>query len=275
MRLSLINILYGVLLLCASCEDKVDLHVPPLQKPVYAVHGILTNELEYVRVYVTQVQTNANEEPIPVKNATVYVYVKLQGNGNGPAQTITFVEDSMHSGVYVSTQKYRGVVNRDYILHVLIDTMDITATARMIPISELSSFSYYKVEDSQEMYALPEQFWSQEQAMWEIDLNWDSTNTCDTCKAKTYLYTLHGIDVGQVLAPNKQRILFPRKTIAIRKKYALTDEHANYIRGILLETQWNGGYFDEQASNPTTNLSHGVQGYWGACMVLSDTVVIE
>lgn len=275
MQLNLGNILILLLLICASCEDKITLQLPELKHDTYAIYGIITNELENVEITVHKLSKNTPTSPLAISNATVYIESVPKGIGQGQKQTIACSEDTTQPGTYTTNIKTRAVLNKSYTLHVLIDTMHITATADMGPITAMPELAYYPAPSQNGMYRLPRQIWSQEQAMWELYLDWNSTQTCDTCYARTYLYTLNSVDVGQMLAPKKQEIEFPSHTKIIRKKYSLSDHHAEFIRGVLLETQWNGGYFDEQPANPTTNLSHGAVGYWGACMVLSDTIVVQ
>jgi len=273
MRLNLSNIVV-LLLIFVSCEDVIDLKLPPMKQDVYVVSGLITNELDFVTVSVTQISKHTGVN-VPVSHAIVFIESESMGNGEGVMQRIDFVEDSLNPGMYVSDRRVRAVINRNYTLNVHIDTMHITATAYMEPITNMLPVSYYKVASEEGIFALSDEQWSEEQAMWKFSLNWDFNHTCDTCKAQMFAYSLQSVDVAQLLSPKKQKVVFPLSTQIIREKYSLTKEHAEYVRGLLLETQWNGGYFDEQPANVSSNFSHGVLGYWGACMVLRDTTVVQ
>jgi hypothetical protein len=81
--------------------------------------------------------------------------------------------------------------------------------------------------------------------------------------------------VAEEFGPAKQEIWFPAGTTLIRKKYSLTKSHQEFIRSLLIETEWRGGLFDMEQGNVLTNFSHGTRGWFAACMVISDTNIVE
>ena len=50
---------------------------------------------------------------------------------------------------------------------------------------------------------------------------------------------------------------------------------AAYLRALLMETEWQGGAFDEASANLPTNITNGGLGYFAVCGVLADTLVAE
>jgi hypothetical protein len=81
--------------------------------------------------------------------------------------------------------------------------------------------------------------------------------------------------VNNIFGPAKDTIYFPAGTKIIRRKYSLSKEHQDFIRTLLIETEWRGGIFDVQQGNVLTNISNGARGFFAACMVLSDTTVVK
>jgi len=71
-----------------------------------------------------------------------------------------------------------------------------------------------------------------------------------------------------IFAPNLEKLTFPPGTVITERKYALTDEHAAFIRAVLLENTWQGGFFNTASADIPTNLSEGAKGYFGACGVV-------
>jgi hypothetical protein len=109
-------------------------------------------------------------------------------------------------------------------------------------------------------------------AMYEVQLDWSSVpgyenQNPDSCKAKVYYYTLPTLDVSELFAPGIEKVTFPAGTVIIERRYSLTDEHAAFLRAVLLETTWQGGYFNTASANIPTNLSTGAMGFFGACGV--------
>jgi len=117
-------------------------------------------------------------------------------------------------------------------------------------------------------------------AMYEILLDWSTAagyeaQNPDSCKAKLYYYTLPTIDVSEVLAPTLERITFPAGTVITEKRYSLTSEHAGFIRAMLLETTWQGGFFNTAPANVITNMSTGAVGFFGACGVVEKSETVK
>jgi hypothetical protein len=117
-------------------------------------------------------------------------------------------------------------------------------------------------------------------AMYEIQIDWSEVPGYealphDDCFATLYYFSLPSIDVNELFAPEAEKILFPKGTKIIEKKYSLSEEQATFYRTLLLETNWKGGYFDVAPANITTNLSGGALGFFGVSQVIADSVVVE
>jgi hypothetical protein len=115
--------------------------------------------------------------------------------------------------------------------------------------------------------------------MMEVNYNWSAdpvySNMVDTDHASEVFYSLKDIDAGKIFAPEKQVILFPHKTVVIRTKYSLNEQHQQFVRSLLLETEWRGGVFDAEQGNVPTNFRNGIRGWFAVCAVVSDTTVFE
>jgi hypothetical protein len=51
--------------------------------------------------------------------------------------------------------------------------------------------------------------------------------------------------------------------------------YAEFLRGMLSETDWRGGVFAVLPGNARTNLSEGALEYFTAAEVIRDTVVVQ
>ena len=120
---------------------------------------------------------------------------------------------------------------------------------------------------------------SQDASMMEVYYDWSATPEYCTlygyCDASEVYYTLDNIDAEKIFAPDRQIIPFPEKTRIIRRKYSLSAAHQEFLRALLLETEWRGGLFDAEQGNVPTNFSHGIRGWFGACMVETDTTLFK
>ena len=90
-----------------------------------------------------------------------------------------------------------------------------------------------------------------------------------------FYYTLDVIDVNQIFAPDKEEIIFPKGAKFFRRKYSLSEKHQEFLRSLLSETDWRGGFFDVAQGNVKTNLSSGAVGFFAVSMVQTDITVVD
>jgi len=119
-----------------------------------------------------------------------------------------------------------------------------------------------------------------ESALYLIESDWTELTGFDTIpperkRTLSYFYTLNTVDANELFAPAKEAVYFPKGTKISMKKYSLTDEHAEFMRSMLFETEWTGGLFDANHANVKTNLSEGALGFFGACSVYSRYFIVD
>ncbi|MEZ5145746.1 MAG: hypothetical protein R2759_01340 [Bacteroidales bacterium] len=155
-----------------------------------------------------------------------------------------------------------------------------TASTYMIPIAAPNQPTFQFVPDTglyQIQWNNPE-YSPFETAMYEADISWGHlpayTNDSLT-KARLTFYTLNTIDVSYIIFPqDKEEVYFPYGSIAILKN-TLTDEYALTPAPSFAETEWQGSIFEDARGNLPSNISNGGLGYFSACSVIADTVVVE
>lgn len=255
------------ILMFTSCEEQTDWDLHTTNNDFIVVDGIITNELKVQTITLTKPVTDINKKPQPVSGATVLVSSDLL--------TYTFIEDSSRPGVYYSEKPFIGVRNKTYSLLITSENKAYTSKAELAPPVDLFKIPEYQKNETDNKYSftsVPVPYFPVLPAMFEIQLDWSSapgyeTTSPDLCKAKLYYYTLPTIDVSEVFAPGIEKISFPSGTIITERRYSLTDEHAAFLRALLLETTWQGGYFNTATANIPTNISAGAMGFFGACGV--------
>ncbi len=254
-----------MLFLEISCEEKTSWELQQADTfPV--VDCILTNELKQQEVRLYRSAEKLNEFPSGISGAVIAV--------SDGRQIVIFTEVFSEPGKYISSIPFRATVGIEYRLTVTLDGRTDTAYAEMTGISPPEAIdiapkdSFYRViyHDSPDA------------SMMEVYYDWsampDFCAVYGHCEASEVFYTLDNIDAEKIFAPDRQIISFPKKTRIIRKKYSLNPAHQEFIRALLLETEWRGGLFDAEQGNVPTNFGEGMRGWFGACMVLSDTTLI-
>ena len=139
--------------------------------------------------------------------------------------------------------------------------------------------SYYQVSENPSLYEL--RFTgSDAPSMMKLEMDWSHLPAYDTLSDERNHAVIYGyyfdaltVDVNELFSPAQDRVFFPPGTRVTITKESLSDGYAEYLRGMLSETAWNGGLFDVKPGDPFTNLSRGALGYFAATSVLRDSVI--
>ena len=251
-----------LLLFLVSCEEKTTWDLQSSE--IFAVADcILTNELKPQVLKLYRSSEKLNELSAGISGAAVEI--------NDGRQIVNFVEDDTEKGKYLSAVPFRATAGIIYRLTISLGAKADTAYTEMTGIAPLDDID---IAPKDSLYRLVYHE-SQDASMMEVYYDWsDMPDFCSkygACEASEVFYTLDNIDAEKVFAPDRQIISFPEKTRIIRRKYSLGPAHQQFIRALLLETEWRGGLFDAEQGNVPTNFSHGIRGWFGACMVVADT----
>ena len=260
--------------LAISCVKETDWK---LQGPVpgkLVVDAVITDEVKTQEVYLSMPAAQLNQPAIPFTGAVVLI--------SNEDSTWTLTESKTVPGCYLTPSWFVSRLGKNYALVISKEGKIFSGKAKMLPVKPFTELRYLKDEDTGQYYIdwVANAFSSQDASMWEVLINWsgvpgyeqaDSLHT----HARLLFYTLPTLDVSEVFAPRMETTLFPAGAIINERRYSLTPEHAEFIREMLLETNWTGGLFSVAPANVVTNISNGALGFFGACSVyeLSLTVV--
>lgn len=262
-----------LILLLTSCEEQTSWDLQPGNNDFLVVDGIITSELKTQTISILRPVSNINESAQPVSGATILV--------SSNELVFAFHEDTLHPGIYKSDIPFQGIKNQTYSLLITFESRVYSAKTMMSGEINFSLIGYEKsgVENKFRMSKTQNNYSPTNPAMFEIQLDWSNVSgyanlNPDSCKAKLYYYVLPTLDVSEVFTPGIEKVSFPVGTLITERRFSLTSEHAAFIRAVLLETSWQGGFFNTATANVPTNLSSGAKGFFGACGVseLTDTV---
>jgi hypothetical protein len=258
-----------ILLLFLGCEEPVDWNIDHGALDVIVVEGMLTNELKSHSIKLSKTIQVLNEIPRPASGAFVAV--------RADNQVIVFQEFPQGSGVYYS-DTLQAVINKTYQLYVNYQGKEFTASAEMVPVGPLKPLSFQLADESNALYSINFQD-SNEPSIKEYWISWGhlpgfEETPLEESLARSFHYTLSSLDVNQAFSPEKEKVQFPAGTIILRRKYSLSDDHQEFLRTFLSETEWRGSVFDIQKGNVLTNLSAGALGYFAVSSVVSDTTIV-
>lgn len=264
---SALNILFLLaMLLLVGCEEEIELDIDYQLLDTYIVEATITNEFKAHEVYIHQGTHELNGESQAVSGAEVIIYC--------PLDTFSFTEDSEEPGKYLS-DPFITATGVDYTLVFTHEGFTDSSTAMAIAVSALDDITIAKVDSLYRYYFAG----STTPCKMEVQYNWQLDEVFTTyygaARAKEYFYELNNIDVPTIFEPTKQYIKFPVGTTVIRRKYSLSENHQEYLRHLLLETEWRGGIFDVEPGNIPSYFANGSLGFFAACMVVGDTLVVS
>jgi len=262
-----------LVLFLTSCEKQSDWDLQIANNDFIVVDGIITNALQIQTITISKPVNQLNEKSEPVSGATVLI--------SSNQETYAFHESLTIPGTYLSDKFFAGIRNKTYSLLITSGKKVYTSKALLAPPAEFVFLKYKLVSGNKYQITTVSLTYNPDKAaMYEIRLDWSSApgyeNTnADSCKAKLYYYTLPTLDVSEVFAPAIEKVTFPAGTVITERRYSLTEDHAAFIRALLLETTWQGGFFNTASANVPTNMSEGAMGFFGACGVVEKTEVVK
>jgi len=248
-----------------SCEEQIAWDMDESISPRIVVEGVLTNKsiLNYVKLSLPQ--KDPNSAPVMLRNANVAI-ISSQGNH--------LLEETVDTpGFYKPESDITGVLGTAYRLYIEVGGYEfLSDIVWLTPVSQMEEFRYYEIASLPGHFIINPQD-EGEPSYTEYKVSYPNPEVAeDTLHRLFYTFTLRTIDVNQFFKPGAERLIFPGDAMVIRTKYSMAPAHERFIRGLLSETEWSGGWFDVMPGNLQTNMSQGAVGYFGACSVLSDTV---
>jgi len=253
-----------VLLSFLSCEKQVDWSLQNEQSDLIIVDGMITNEMKSHEIKLSYPVTQLNETPKPVSGATVLI--------SDEDSTYHLTEQPVGSGIYKTASYFIGQVGNHYTLLINYNGKIYSAKTTLIQGYVFNPLQYVQIGNNGLYHItwIANAYDAENFAMYEILLDWSGVPGYqgvdpDSCRSRLLYYTLPTIDVSQVFAPVVEKQYFPAGTIITENRYTLTREHAEFIRALLSETNWQGGLFDSEHANIPTNLSDGAIGFFSAC----------
>ncbi|MCX6303467.1 MAG: DUF4249 family protein [Bacteroidetes bacterium] len=237
------------------------------------VDATITDEVKTHTIKLTYPVSGLNQAPAPVAGAGVLI--------SNEDSTWQLVENPANSGIYCTAPSFFSRLQKNYTLLISAGNRVYTAKTTMAGGAEFKELKYSRNSATNLYYVdwVANAFSTAQPAMWELLIDWSGVSGYEqldslATHARMLFYTLPTLDVSEVFAPQMQSVFFPAGTIITERRYSLTPAHAEFIREMLLETNWTGGLFTVAPANVGTNMSDGAFGYFGACAVTQLSVTV-
>ena len=264
-----------ILFFFSGCEKKINWPLKGEPGKLVVVDGIITGQPAKTQVLtLTFPVSELNARPAPVTGAILQI--------SDEDSVFHMTESPAGSGVYHSNEQFYAREGKNYSLLIFYKDQVISAKSA-IASAKTFDFLLTSKDENSGLYHISwvaSSFSTGSPAMWEVKLNWSGVSgyehaDSNSTRARLCFYTLSTLDVSEIFAPSLEKISFPYGTIITETRYSLTPDYAEFIREVLLETQWQGGLFNSVPANVTTNLSKGGAGFFAVCGVNSLTQVLQ
>lgn len=258
-----------LILLTISCEEEIDWDLHSNGNSEVVVEALITNEDINQEIRLSQSFKELNDKANPIEGAQIFLFSETD--------TVIFEMDPDEPGLYKTNLPYRAKNGVPYLLLISHNGMQNHAVSYMAPVLPLPEVRFRTVGsgDSVEIEEIAPLYDPFEQAMYEVDIDWRHLFPGESSRAKMFFYTFNTIDGAELVRPTRERVIIPKGSFVILKKYGLNEQFADYLRALVMETEWNGGVYDEDSSSPPTNLNGDAQGFFAVCAVRTDTIVAQ
>jgi hypothetical protein len=262
-----VALLMAITFLLVSCVEQVDIneYIDGRQSNSMVVEGMITNEYKRHEVKLTRTGIVASEEYEAITGAEVTISDGIE----------TFLLKEDQEGIYL-TDSIAGVEGRLYTLIVKYNSEIYTAEDTMVPVSSFGRADGFSMATNEPPSGYIQSpliiFGSNAPVMLNIRI--DNPKPDDKYTHFTY-YAFPGIHPDYILPKYVDAFLsYTDGTSVTQTKYSLSEGHYNFLRALLLETEYNGGIFGSVRADVPTNINNGGRGFFAASATIRRTGVV-
>lgn len=259
------NIIYFSLitLLFASCENEIDIDLYDVDSQ-FVIEGTITNQPGPYTIKIAQ--TTDYFEPSDYKTVSFAIVNITDSEGN--FETLLETEP----GIYQSNST-QGVIDRTYKLYVNIDGQEFRASSFLPDITQIDSLSYQKnsfLDKNNENYIVSCYFHDliDIENYYRIKLYKNSVLSDNLYLTGEQLLDGKDIDIGLLMDEIELD-----DTVVV--ELMNTDKDVFVYYNSLSSIMKSEEIASSTPANPTSNISNGALGYFGAYSFTRDTIIIN
>ena len=172
---------------------------------------------------------------------------------------------------------FAAKANLNYSLEIEWNGKSYNATSKLSEVAPIPTFFFHDLAhpDSVLIGDFVTIFNPNQQAMYQVNVDWSDMSPQTPNQAELYFYTFSTVHISEFIRPPKETLHIPRGSTIYIKKFGLNNDFAEFLRSKAIETEWNGSYLYSTAENLPTNISSDALGFFSTCAVLRDTILVE
>jgi hypothetical protein len=256
-----------VIFLFVGCAEQVNIedYIPNTPSDRLVVEGLITSEYARHTVKLSRSGKVAADHYDPATGANVTISDGIT----------TYILSEHDPGIYL-TDSLKGILGNRYTLNVNFEGQVYEASDTMVPVSEFGRADEITLaprpKDPTKGYTVNQLIVFGKPAVGNIKI--ENPTPADEFTELTY-YVFPGIDPDNIfLNFTDASLTYTEGTQFTQTKFSLSTPHYQFLRALLLETEYNGGVFGSVRSNVPTNVSNGGLGFFGASEAIHRTGVI-
>jgi hypothetical protein len=261
--------LWSIPMILIACEETTEWQLDPGTNGQLAVQAILTDENKIQEIRLTQTYDELNGSAPPITDAVVSV----EANGI----SMDFLPDQQDAGWYKSARPFALIDDLEYTLMIDWQGQRYIARSELAEVAPLPpiTFQNFGKSDSLTFAEFAPIYNPNQQAMYEMRVDWSHLSSNPSDRALLYFYTFSAVEISSLVRPVRDTVFFPRGSVIIARKFGLSDDYADYLRALVAETEWRGGAFFGASASLPTNISEGAVGFFSASAIAADTLIAE
>ena len=230
------------------------------------VEATLTDEFKNQEILLTGITQDINGKGQAISGAFISV--------ESDSGIHVFWEDTLTPGRYLSANPFAIQTHQWYTLTIDWEQKQYEAQAIGVDILPMRTFGFLPFGETDSLYipGVGVEYSESEQAMYDIWIDWSETGSGPKTQARQIHFVFSSINIGQLFGPEQEIVPFPHGSKVTIRKFALEPTYAEFLRTLVIETRWKGGFFEESNGNLATNISNGGLGFFAVCPVLMDTL---
>ncbi|KUK81721.1 MAG: hypothetical protein XD94_0350, partial [Mesotoga prima] len=208
-----------------GCEKEITPNLSSEANMEVVINAMFTDETNENEVEIRWSIPQPNDIASPINDAQVIL--------SSFDEVILFGLDSSKPGTYRAKTNLR--LQQEYTLTVSIDEQIYSARAELASGKAFNppTFSYSSEEKLYYLDKVANPFDPSDPAIYQLEADWSEVPGYtqlpkEQTHALFYFFSLQTLDVSQLLPPPSEKIGFPAGTIIDIKRFALSQEHAEY-----------------------------------------------
>ncbi len=258
------------MILLSNCTERIDLELNEEENVRLVVEAWLTTERKEHTVRLTTTSSYfENQHPPPVLGAKVQI---------SDGTNVFELEEFRWDGTYKTAEDVQGQVGKTYTLSIEYEGEVYMATSTIHRVPKIDSLGYmnvYEYDDEEYDKHHLTLYVQEPKGIGDFYVFKTHVNNQARSLARALLISDEFIDGNYMNGVELKNVGFTIGDEVRLEMLSISEEAHDFLRSILLETEWQNGLFDGPPANVKGNISNGAMGMFITSATSRYTIKIE